>query len=487
MNNKILTLFAVLSLILISCDETTENIGVSLTDNVDHLEVASSFFNVTSRSVAVDSVVSRNTTGYLGRIRDPETGAYITGDFMTQFNMLEGYSLESKDSIASRDENGEIIADSCEIRLFYTSYYGDSLATMKMTVLEMDRPMTEGVVYYSDFDPEENGYIREGGLHKSHTYSLVNTSELEEKNREKTSSEDSYINNICIRLNDPYTDRNGVTYNNFGSYLLRTYYDHPEYFKNADQFIRNVLPGFYFKMIGGLGSMAYVSVPQLNVYYRLYKNGVATSHTTLFNGTEEILQTTKVTNDPEIINQLVNDGSCTYIKGPAGIFTEITMPVDEIMAGHDNDTINTAKLVLHRMNNTIHNDYVLPAPKTLLMLEADSVASFFEKGKVANYKNSFLTSYSSSLNTYSFSNIGAMISHMYASKKTGLQSDPDWIVHHPNWNKVLIMPVKSNYVTMGNMTILTSVTNDMSLSSARLVGGYDQQQIQMSVIYSKFK
>lgn len=487
MNNKILTLFAALCLILISCDETTENIGVSLTDNVDHLEVASSLFNVTSRSVAVDSVVSRNTTGYLGRIRDPETGAYITGDFMTQFNMLEGYSLESKDSIASRDENGEIIADSCEIRLFYTSYYGDSLATMKMNVLEMDRPMTEGVIYYSDFDPQENGYIREGGLNKSHSYSLVNTSELEEKNREKSSKEDSYVNNICIRLNDPYTDRNGVTYNNFGTYILRMYYDHPEYFKNTDQFIRNVLPGFYFKMTGGLGSMAYVSVPQLNIYYRLNVKGAPVSHTTLFNGTEEILQTTKVTNDPEIINQLVDDGSCTYIKGPAGIFTEITLPVDDIMAGHDNDTINTAKLVLHRLNNTIHNDYVLPAPKTLLMLEADSVTSFFEKSKVANYKNSFLTSYSSTLNTYSFSNIGAMVSHMYAAKKAGLQRDPDWVAHHPNWNKVLIMPVKANYVTMAQMTILTSVTNDMSLTSARLVGGFNQPQLQLNVIYSKFK
>ena len=121
------------------------------------------------------------------------------------------------------------------------------------------------------------------------------------------------------------------------------------------------------------------------------------------------------------------------------------------------------------------------------MVEKDSVTSFFEKGKVANYKNSFLTNYSSSLNTYSFSNIGAMISHLYAIKKAGLQRDPDWLIHHPNWNKVIIMPVKANYVTMSNMSILTSVSNDMSLTSTRLVGGYGQQQLQLNVIYSKFK
>ena len=123
--------------------------------------------------------------------------------------------------------------------------------------------------------------------------------------------------------------------------------------------------------------------------------------------------------------------------------------------------------------------------ETLLMLEKDSVTTFFEKSKVANYKNSFLTNYSTSLNTYSFNNIGAMVSSMYAAKKIGLQRDPDWVAHHPNWNKVLIMPVKANYVTMANMTILTSVTNDMSLTSARLVGG--DNKLQLSVIYSKFK
>ncbi len=476
MNNKLLSLLASLCLVLTSCDETTEGIGTSLTDNVDHLEVSSSVFELTSRSVAIDSVVSRNTTCYLGRIRDPETGAYITGDFMTQFNMLEGYELSELDDITHRDENGEILADSCDIRLFYTSYYGDSLATMKVTMYEMSRPMSEGVTYYSDFDPIENGYIREDGLQKSHSYSLVNVSETENKK-----SESNYVDNICIRLNDPYTDREGVTYNNFGTYLLRQYKKHPEYFSNSYQFTKNVLPGFYFKMTGGLGSMAYVTVPQLSIYYAVEKG----SYTTLFHGTEEILQTTKITNDPEIINQLVEDQSCTYIKGPAGIFTEITIPVDEIMAGHDNDTVNTAKVVLQRQNNTIHSDYVLPAPNTLLMLEKDSLTSFFEKGKIANYKQSFLTTFSSSLNTYSFNNIAQLVASMYASKRAGLLTDPDWVAHHPNWNKVLILPVKTNYVTMSQLSILTSVTNDMSLSSARLVGG--DTKLQMNVIYSKFK
>lgn len=474
----------VVAMSFVACDETTETIGASLTDQVDHLEVAAAVFDVNSRSVAVDSVVARTTTGYLGRIKDPETGAYITGDFMTQFNCLEGYSLTNIDSVASRDAEGKVIADSCEVRLFFTSYYGDSLANMKLKVYEMDKPMVESISYYSDFDPIEQGMIRHDGygIQKSQSYTLVNMAEYDEK---KTSSE--YINNICVRLNDPYTDKNGVTYNNFGTYLIRTYYAHPEYFNNSVTFRNHVLPGFFFKMTGGLGSMAYVTAPQLNVYYRQYVKGTDSiaSRLTLFNGTEEVLQTTTVTNDKATIQHLVNDNSCTYIKSPSGIFTELTLPVDEICAGHENDTINTAKIVLSRINNDHQSVYSLPAPTTLLMIEKDSVNSFFENGKLANYKQSFLTTYSSSTNNYSFNNIAALISTMYDQKMEGMKSDPNWTVKHPNWNKVLIVPVKTTYTTYNKSSILTNVSNDMSLTSTRLVGG--NTKLQISVIYSKFK
>ena len=227
---------------------------------------------------------------------------------MTQFNCLESFKLAPIDSIASRDEDGKIIADSCEVRLFYTSYYGDSLATMKTTVYELARPMMESEKYYSDFDPLEEGYVREGGLTKSKAYTLENTSEWADK-ANTSNKKRVYVNNICIRLNEPYTDKNGVTYNNFGTYILRLYYEHPEYFRSSYAFINNVLPGLFFKHTGGLGSMAYVSIPQLNIYYNMYIDGgqKVSSHITLFNGTEEVLQTTRITNDQRSIERLVSD------------------------------------------------------------------------------------------------------------------------------------------------------------------------------------
>ena len=467
-------------LLLTSCDENTSQFGETLTDNEDNLSVSFATFNAYSRSVPVNSVIARTTQGYLGRIKDPETGALITGDYMTQFNCLEGYRIGPIDSIASRDENGQIIADSCLVRLFYRNFYGDSLATMKMTLYELDHPMLENTNYYSSFSPLDEGYVRKNGLCKTHVFSMVNKTEAKVKN-----STNEYINNICVRLNDPYTDKNGNTYNNFGTYILRTYYAHPEYFKNSKAFTRNVIPGFFFKMNGGLGAIAYVAVPQLNIYYRGYlKPDSISSRYTLFSGTEEVLQTTTVTNDPQVINQLVSDNSCTYVKGPAGIFTEVTLPVDEVFKGHEHDSINTAKMMLYRINNSQVSDYLLPSASSLLMVESDSVNAFFEASKLANSKNSYLANFSSSTNRYAFNNIGKLLTTLYRKKTEGCKNDPQWMEKHPNWNKVMIIPVSTNYVTYNSNSVLTQVANDMTLTSTRLRGG--QTPLVIDVIYSKF-
>ena len=249
---------------LMSCDDNTNEIGSSLISNLDKLNVQADTFTVATRSIAAGSVLSRNSTGYVGRVKDPQTGAYVTGNFMTQFHVLENFQFPEKDSIRSLSSTGEIIADSCELRLYYDNYFGDSLATMKLTAYEMNKPMEEGRFYYSNFDPEKEGYLRTNGLKKSKVYTLYDKNVSDD-----TRSDSRYMKNIRVKIDQPYTDKNGKTYSNYGSYVMQKYYENPKYFKDAYAFIHNVVPGFYFKNQGGLGSMAYVSISQLNVYFRL--------------------------------------------------------------------------------------------------------------------------------------------------------------------------------------------------------------------------
>ena len=477
MKTIIYTVIAIMSCITIaSCDDTTDSIGNSLTDNMDMLKVTTDTFNVATRSIVADSVLSRSTTGYLGKIRDIETGNYITGDFMAQFSTLENYKLPEKDSIVSL-QDGEVIADSCSIRLFYTDYYGDSLATMNITAYEMNEPMKEGVKYYSNFDPIAEGLIRNDGMKVNKTYTLTDLSISDEDRAD----ESSYTPNIKINLNKPYTDKNGVTYNDYGTYIMRMYYEDPDRFKNSYNFIHEVCPGFYFKTNDGIGSMAYITVSQLNIYFR-YLNDSTYVGTTSFSATEEVLQTT---NDKQNIADLANDNTCTYLKTPAGIFTEITLPVDEITENHSNDTINTAKISLTRINNNTHDEYSLSAPSTLLMIPKDSLYTFFENGDKVDYKKSFIATYSSSTNQYTFNNISGMITYMADIKKKGLAENSNWLNEHPDWNRVVVIPVS---VTTNSSSQIVKIVHDMSLTSTKLVGGSENpyEPIKINVIYSKF-
>ena len=112
---KILRLFTALfiaAMAITACDDTTDNIGSSITNEVDNLSIQQKVFNVTSRSVVSGPVLSRNNTGMIGMVKDPETETYVTGDYMTQFGVLSSFSLDTLEYIRNA-HNGNIEADSC--------------------------------------------------------------------------------------------------------------------------------------------------------------------------------------------------------------------------------------------------------------------------------------------------------------------------------------------------------------------------------------
>lgn len=469
-------LLGIVLILLVACDSTTEGIGASMTDNLDRLTVETDTFPITSRTVKASNVIGRSTIGYVGKVRDPETGTYVTGNFITQFHTLEDYALPEESRIISRYNNLPA-ADSCEIRLYYTSFYGDSLATMKLSAIEMSQAMSESNTYYTDFDPASAGFLRTDGINVGKTYTLTDLS-VDDDTRE----DDDYTANIHIPLNKPYTDVDGKTYNNYGTYVMQKYYENPENFKNSFNLTENVIPGFYFRNESGLGSMAYISVCQLNLFFRYSGKTTAGNDTiyigtTSFAGTEEVLQTTHFDNNQQGIERLLSDNTCSYLKTPAGLFTELTLPVDEIMAGHENDTLNTAEIILPRVNNDSHDKYAFTIPQKLLLVPSADADSFFTNNEVIDYKSSFIATFGSSDNNcYTFRNIGSLIKSLY------LNGDRS----KDNWNKVMIIPVTT---TTNSESEICKVDNDLSLASTRLVGGSENSRkgLTINVVYSRFK
>ena len=436
MKFRLFTAIAITAMAIVSCSEETAGIGKSLTDEDDKLQVSTGIFEAHSKSLVIDSIYAQNFDCFFGQIKDPETGTYVKTEFMTQFNLLEGVKFPSKELMVVED--GQVIADSCEIWLFFNKErcYGDSLVPLKMRLQELIEPMDDNLVYYSDYDPEEAGYIREGGIDKKQMFSIVNHTYSDEARSSK-----GYGDIIRITLNDPYIAPDGQSYNNYGSYLLQTYYDHPEYYKNSYTFVHKVCPGFNFKIEDGLGVMANINDISLRLYYHYKKSNDAFTNTMMaFAATPEILQTCHVTNDKEGLKELAADNSCTYLKTPSGIFTEVELPVMKIMEGHHNDSLLSVNMTFQRMNSELfENEYLLKAPSMVLMIQKDSLFSFFEKEKTYDYRSSFVSSLNK--NTYSFTNMGNIVTLMFRDMFVGSLLDPDWEKKHPDWNKVVLVPV----------------------------------------------
>ena len=489
---RLLTVLVIAALTFAACDDTTEGIGGSITNKIDNINISDSAFNVTTKSIVAGAVLSRNNTGLIGKMKDPETGNYVKGDYMTQLSVLPTFSVDTLDYIKQANK-GSIEADSCYLLVSYNASYGDTIAPMKVTAYEMTKPMAEDQEYYSDYDAfkVKEGWVSENNQHWSSNYNLSNTSD---------------VKNFKIYLNKEYK-KDGKRYKNYGSYIMQTYAEHPEYFKTNYKFLHNVCPGFYIKNVGGTGNMAKIWNTELIFYWTRHKtikakDGVTDSTAVSigynrFDGTEEVLQLNKIENDTKNLEKLASQQNWTYLKSPAGIFTEVTLPIEDIMKGHEKDTLNTASISFPRLNNADEdNPYNFATPSTILMVQKDSLQSFFEKSKLADNRTSYTASYSNTgsyKNAYTFQNIANLVSAMYKNKGKG-----------ENWNKVVLVPVNVITTTQGYTTVISKINHDMSLASTRLIVGTDDPDkdyttdkvtgkkvasgpIRIKVIYSKFK
>ena len=177
MKFKFITAIALCAMAFISCDEETTTIGNSLTSENDKLIVTTHDFDILTRSLAIDSVFTRERQGYFGKVKDPETNTYVKSEFTTQFNMMESVidEMPKKENILSRDENGDVVADSCFIMIIFdvSNSYGDTLAAMKLRVSELDKPINNDLMHYTNFDPKDRGYIRQDGLQYDRMFSLM--------------------------------------------------------------------------------------------------------------------------------------------------------------------------------------------------------------------------------------------------------------------------------------------------------------------------
>lgn len=473
------TLIALATLLIAGCDDNTSTMGIPSKDE----EVFPSYgtFLAYTHSEAMDSVLGNSTSSYLGSIDDPETGTRIRADFAAQFHTFENYSFPKFDLMFPDDgvkrTTDSIRCDSVEVRLYFSNYYGAKNAPLKLEVYPLDKNnvLQEEEDYYTDTNLDQ--FVLPGS--EPIATKVFTTEDYNLADAERNSA--THADNVRIMLPDTV-----------GSLIMRAYYDHPEYFKDSYTFIRKVCPGFLFKIRSGNGSMLSVDVSTLNIYFNFYdkvKRDSTCSALARFAATPEVIQSTRFSNDD--MQSLVEEDDCTYLKTPAGIMTVAQLPINEIYQNHETDSVSRAQLTFTRLNNTKPSTQSLGIPQSLLLVRKADATSFFKKRSVADSKTSYTTSYSSTYNTYTFNNICRLISLCRKEKLAGMKAEnlteQEWEQKHPDWNKVVLIPVSISTATdTYGETHQVSVTHDMSMNSIRLQGGANTP-IKMQVIYSRFK
>ena len=448
---QLLTMTA-MTMALLSCDDNTDTLGVDMMPVGDLVTNEYKTYDVNTQSYAVgDSILARTDLSYLGKYTDAETGTTVKSDFLCQFNCGENFDLPEK-----------IEKDSCvrlDLRLFISDFVGDSLASFKISVYELNKQLDPEEDYYTNIDPEK--FCDMSARPLATKWYTISDRTITYSTRWSS----DYSKNIRVSLP---TD--------IGTKILRDYRSNPEHFANTAAWLESGNPcskGLYFKLEYGDGAMAYIDIVQFNIYFNYYDEDYKkdTLGVCSFAATDAVVKASRFENSN--LDRLMDDREAAYLKTPAGIFTLATIPIEEINA---QDTINSAKLTFTRYNDTTQEKFKLSIPQTVLLVRLDDyLDGFFENYQISNSKDSYLTTFDSSTNTYVFNNVARLLKTMVEERRNGKASE--------NWNKVLLIPVKTTKDSSGN---IVKLNHDFNMGYTKLVGG-ESNKVKMEVLYSKFK
>ena len=466
MKLKYLSALLLASTMIYSCDDTTNGIGDSTIAGGDYIDAGVDVFEATTRSILADSVYAKTNTAYLGKFTDPKYGE-LTADFITQINCTDNFEFPE----TMQEVTG------LQLRLYYLQHFGDSINAMRMQIDTLNTVVSENDkrTYYTSVDPS--------AYYDKKAKPLA----LKAFAARGASVEDSTI----VYSPDGYNSSQKTIYwqnitlpTSLGQHMYNKYKENKNNYKDATAFLNNVLKGFYVHCTHGDGTILYVDDIQLRMKFTYLVKRKSTGKVdsvangvSLFAATKEVIQANHFSNSDKL-KELTEETEHTYLKTPAGIFTEVKLPIKEISAKHLNDTLNSVSITFHRLNEKMkENGYEMGIPKYLLMVRKKDMYDFFEKNQTFDGKTSFVAPFVSSkekANTYTYPNIAPLISRCIDEEKRGVNDE--------DWDKVVLIPVKTQMDSQGN---IIGIKNNLDMESARLVGG-EKTKIKVQVLHTKF-
>lgn len=450
MKVKFLSAIAIILGILTACDDNTPGIGQSIYNN-EKIDAYSDAYDVQLNTIRLDSVYAQNSQAYLGRFSDPVYG-HFSADFITQINWTEGTKIPS--NLCS--------IDSVALILYHNGHYGDSLATLKVQVDTLNQQIVDNGIdkslYYTTFNPTK--FYNPSALPIAQKIFAPTDLSVSDSIR---ASSDYYPN---LRLNFD---------NQFGKYLFEKYQENPSNFRDSYTFSKGVLKGFYVHITQGEGAIVYIGATALRMRlgYKTKssagKDSVAYTYLTMA-GTREVYMSTRFSS-PHITDLL--DENKAYLRTPAGLCSEIELTgLQQMYDKHKTDSLNFASLNILKYRDA-SSEIKTQNPKYVLLLRKKELYTFFENNKLADNSTSFLGTYSSTTNGYTFNKLNRLISVLFHE----IRANNGVVPNEKDFNKFVLIPVTVQTDAQSN---IINISNDLEVTNAVL-----EKNLKLNLIFSQ--
>lgn len=517
-----------LSLTFFGCDDNTGTLGLGMFPGSDQaINGKLATFDVTTRSELAEKVFAKTSVGYLGKFTDPDFGYYEAG-FLTQLHCNENFTFPAVYDKSNPNDPYAIMVKNevyrTELSLAYSSYFGDSLTASRLSVYRLNKELNKDIdkdsVYYTSIDPEK-------------FYDKSNPDDL--LGRKAYTAVDLSVSDSIRKLSGYVPSVTITLPRKLGQDILDASRKVEGKENFADVF-RKLFKGIYVKNDYGDGTILYIDQIELRVIYECYvkdKDGknIKKSNSEIdstaygyrtFAATKEIIQANSFNSDEDKIKEKLQDTKCTYLKTPAGIYTQATLPLLKnkknnkkgILDSLSNDTLNVVKLAFTSYYQPIDykNKFRMSAPDYVLLVREKDKDSFFKENKINDDITSYLAQHSYiSSNQYVFPNISRLVNTCKAERiaaqeeldtfgkieiptvydKNGqpitVSSMADWETM-TQWDKVAIIPVtitKDKNTSTASGSII-SILNDLKPGYTKLQGGVDSPPLSLEVVYTSF-
>jgi hypothetical protein len=456
---------AIFMAVLISCDDDLNGIGNSIQPGGDNIFVYADTVSITARTVSLnDSVYARTQLGLLGNYTDPVFGS-VKSDYLTELYCPDSTKFPVK----------TLSIDSVFIEILSDQFIGDTISPFGIAAYRVTKPLTG--YFFTNVDPERYCDMTQP------------------------------LGQGVFSIRDAgYSDSNGKAYNfrlRLNKSVGQDFYDewiksNGNTFKNSNEF-RKFFKGMYITTNFGGGSLLSVNTTALNIYLRYNGRNKADTSDSIYTGvfrlafTPEVIQLNHIRNEnPGYL--FTNNNTRTYLKSPAGVCTELTIPLAEIMkkageTGKKNNKLNAANFKIKGFTEEEETTN-LGRPSALLFINRDSLANFFYDKKMPDAKTCYIMEWTSATNTYNFvyanvrnklsNNIANLINH-YMDYYKGQDNIPDL--------RYYVVPISYDYQASSSSSgstiyTYTKVFNQMSMASA--VFRTDKDNMKMALIFSNY-